>query len=179
MKAVLSFGRMNPITVGHLKLMREIVKVSKKEGGEAMLFLSHSCDSKRNPLTYEEKMKYVLSNSPKGLIVVDSPLRTVYEVVESLVKEGYTDIVLVCGSDRKEDFSSMERYKDKFGFASFKVISLSKRDENSSLIDVSISSSKMREYVKNDDYSSFKRGAGCSEELIEEMYASTKRGLFL
>ena len=50
--AVLSFGRMNPPTIGHQKLMKKLVEVSKNEDGVPMLFLSHSCDKKRNPLTY-------------------------------------------------------------------------------------------------------------------------------
>ena len=50
--AVLSFGRMNPPTIGHQKLMKKIVEVAQKENASPMLFLSHSQDKKKNPLSY-------------------------------------------------------------------------------------------------------------------------------
>lgn len=45
---VLSFGRMNPPTIGHQKLMRKIVEVAKRNNAIPMLFLSHTQDRKKN-----------------------------------------------------------------------------------------------------------------------------------
>ena len=78
---VLAFGRMNPPTIGHKKLMEKIVSVAKKENADAKLYLSHSQDAERNPLSYEEKIKFAKLMGVKGLEVVSSPLRTIYQVV--------------------------------------------------------------------------------------------------
>ena len=110
--AVLSFGRMNPPTIGHQKLMKKLIEVGKKESGVPMLFLSHSQDKKKNPLSYQEKLKFVRSNAPSGLRVMDSPARTIYEAIDTLVQQGFVNIIVVCGSDRIAEFSRIENYKE-------------------------------------------------------------------
>lgn len=177
--AVLSFGRMNPPTIGHQKLMKKLIEEGRKEGGVPMLFLSHSQDKKKNPLSYQDKLKFVRSNAPSGLRVMDSPARTIYEAIDVLVKKGFVNIIVVCGSDRVEDFSRIETYKDKMGFSTFKIVSSGERDTDSDNLENSISASKMREYAKNEDYENFAKGAGCSKSLIKDMYDSTRRGMGL
>ena len=177
--AVLSFGRMNPPTIGHQKLMKKLIEVGKKESGVPMLFLSHSQDKKKNPLSYQEKLKFVRSNAPSGLRVMDSPARTIYEAIDTLVQQGFVNIIVVCGSDRIAEFSRIENYKEKMGFSSFKIISSGERDADSDNLENSISASKMREYAKEEDYDSFAKGAGCSKSLIRDMYDSTRKGMGL
>jgi nicotinic acid mononucleotide adenylyltransferase len=175
--AVLSFGRMNPPTIGHQKLMKKLIEVGKKEGGIPMLFLSHSQDKKKNPLSYQEKLKFVRSNAPSGLRVMDSQARTIYEVIDTLVKQGFVDIIVVCGSDRVEEFSRIENYKEKMGFSSFKIVSSGERDTDSDNLENSISASKMREYAKEENFDSFAKGAGCSKALIKDMYDAVRNGM--
>ena len=177
--AVLSFGRMNPVNVGHIRLMRDIISIAKKEGGIPMLFLSHSQDKKKNPLSYQEKLKFVRSNAPSGIRVMDSSARTIYEAINTLVKQGFVNIIVVCGSDRVEEFSRIENYKEKMGFSSFKVVSSGERDADSDNIENSISASKMREYAKEEHFELFSRGAGCSKSLIRDMYDSVRKGMGL
>ena len=150
--AVLSFGRMNPPTIGHQKLMKKLIEVGKKDGGVPMLFLSHSQDKKKNPLSYQEKLKFVRSNAPSGLRVMDSPARTIYEAIDTLAKQGFVNIIVVCGSDRVEEFSRIENYKEKMGFSSFKIVSSGDRDADSDNLENSISASKMLEYAKEEDF---------------------------
>ena len=175
--AVLSFGRMNPPTIGHQKLMKKLIEVGKKEGGVPMLFLSHSQDKKKNPLSYQEKLKFVRSNAPNGLRVMDSPARTIYEAIDTLVKQGFVNIIVVCGSDRVEEFSRIENYKEKMGFSSFKIVSSGDRDADSDNLENSISASKMREYAKEEDFANFAKGAGCAKSLIKDMYESVRKGM--
>ena len=175
--AVLSFGRMNPPTIGHQKLMKKLIEVGKKEGGVSMLFLSHSQDKKKNPLSYQEKLKFVRSNAPSGLRVMDSPARTIYEAIDTLVKQGFVNIIVVCGSDRVEEFSRIENYKEKMGFSSFKIVSSGDRDADSDNLENSISASKMREYAKEEDFDNFAKGAGCAKSLIKDMYESVRKGM--
>ena len=177
--AILAFGRMNPPTIGHQKLMKKLVEVSKKEDGVPMLFLSHTQDKKKNPLSYQDKLKFVRSNTPQGLRVMDSPARTIYEAIDVLVKQGFVNIIVVCGSDRVEEFSRIEKYKDKMGFSNFKIVSSGDRDADSDNLENSISASRMREYAKNEDFESFVKGAGCSKVLIKDMYDATRKGMGL
>ena len=144
-----------------------------------MLFLSHSQDKKKNPLSYQEKLKFVRSNAPSGIRVMDSPARTIYEAIDTLVKQGFVNIIVVCGSDRVEEFSRIENYKEKMGFSSFKVVSSCERDADSDNIENSISASKMREYAKEENFELFSRGAGCSKSLIRDMYDSVRKGMGL
>ena len=176
---VLSFGRMNPPTIGHQKLMKKLIEVGRKEGGVPMLFLSHSQDKKKNPLSYQEKLKFVRSNAPSGLRVMDSPARTIYEAIDTLVVQGFVHIIVICGSDRVEEFSRIEKYKEKMGFSSFKVVSSGERDADSDNLENSISASKMREYAKEEDFDNFAKGAGCSKSLVKDMYAAVRRGMGL
>lgn len=159
--------------------MKKLVDVSKKEDGVPILFLSHSQDTNKNPLTYEEKLKFVCSNTPKGLRVMETPAKTVYEVIDVLVKQGYKDIIFVCGSDRVKQFSQLEKYIEQFGLYSFKVISSGERDADSDDIEISVSASKMREYAKNEDFENFANGSGCSKSLIRDMYTATRKGMNL
>lgn len=175
--AVLSFGRMNPPTIGHQKLMKKIVEVAQKENASPMLFLSHSQDKKKNPLSYEDKLKFVRSNAPKGLRVMDSPARTIYEAIDTLVKQGFVNIVVICGSDRIAEFSRIENYREKMGFSSFKIVSSGERDSDSDNLENSISASKMREYAKEENFELFSKGAGCSKSLIKDMYDSVRKGM--
>ena len=177
--AVLSFGRMNPPTIGHQKLMKKLIEVGRNEGGVPMLFLSHSQDKKKNPLSYQEKLKFVRSNAPSGLRVMDSPARTIYEAIDTLVAQGFVNIIVICGSDRVEEFSKIEKYKEKMGFSSFKVVSSGERDADSDNLENSISASKMREYAKEEDFDNFANGAGCSKSLVKDMYAAVRRGMGL
>ena len=94
-----------------------------------------------------------------------------------LAKDGF-NIVVVCGFDRVDDFSFIGNYSDVMGFSSFKVISSGIRDGGDN-IENNISASKMREYVKNEDFESFVKGAGCSKSLIKDMYVATRRGMDL
>ena len=177
--AVLSFGRMNPPTIGHQKLMKKLIEVGKMEGGVPMLFLSYSQDKNKNPLSYQEKLKFVRSNAPSGLRVMDSPARTIYEAIDILVTQDFVNIIVICGSDRVEEFSKIEKYKEKMGFSSFKVSSSGERDADSDNLENSISASKMREYAKEEDFDNFAKGVGCSKSLVKDMYAAVRRGMGL
>jgi cytidyltransferase-like protein len=56
--AVLAFGRMNPITSGHEKLVNKVKDIADNVGGSHHIVLSHSQDPKKNPLTAAQKVKH-------------------------------------------------------------------------------------------------------------------------
>jgi hypothetical protein len=61
--AVMAFGRLNPITVGHEKLVNKVQEIAKHVGGSAHIVVSHSQDPKKNPLTAAQKLKHALMNT--------------------------------------------------------------------------------------------------------------------
>ena len=61
---VMAFGRMNPPTTGHLKLIDKVKSVAQKVGGKHTVIVSHSQDTKKNPLSGEQKVKHLKRYSP-------------------------------------------------------------------------------------------------------------------
>ena len=55
-KAVVTFGRMNPPTVGHQKVVDKVKAEATKQGAKPYVYLSHSLDKKKNPLEYNTKL---------------------------------------------------------------------------------------------------------------------------
>ena len=56
--AVMSFGRFNPPHTGHKLVADTVKKVAKKEKGTPLVYLSHTQNQKKDPLTYEHKVKF-------------------------------------------------------------------------------------------------------------------------
>jgi len=154
--AVITWGRMNPPTSGHQKLVDKVRTVARLEGGDPLVFLSHSQDAKKNPFDYNTKLKY--AQKAFGKIVQRSSANTIMKVLQDLQKK-YQRIVLVVGSDRVEEFKKLlEKYNGKdYNYEEIKVVSAGERDPDAD--DVSgMSASKMREMVVKDNFDDFKQG---------------------
>jgi len=156
-KAVISFGRMNPMTIGHQKLVDKIIEISTKEHGIPMLFLSHSQDKKKNPLSYDQKIKY--AKKAFGKVVVKSPSKTLIEVMKELNKKGYDNVTLIVGSDRISEFSALlNKYNGKeFNYNDIKVISAGERDPDAEGVE-GMSASKLRSLAMSGDQETFMKG---------------------
>ena len=155
-KVVFSWGRMNPITIGHQKLVDKVRAVARLEGGDPLIFLSHSQDSKKNPLDYNQKIK--LAQKAFGNTVIRSRSNTIIKVLQELEKK-YNEVILVVGSDRVSDMRTLlEKYNGKdYTFDTITVVSAGERDPDAE--DVSgMSASKMRAAAKDNDLESFKNG---------------------
>ena len=104
---VFSFGRLNPPTVGHQKLLQKIVQTAKKMSGQPMMFVSYSQDAKKNPLTAKQKISYIKKMFPKEdrqiEIKEDTGIRNAIDVATAL-NGYYENLVMVVGSDRVRDF---------------------------------------------------------------------------
>ena len=110
--AVITFGRMNPPTVGHEKLVNKIISVAIDEKGTPLVYLSKTQDAKKNPLTYDQKLKYGQSLFGRKY-VVKSNARTIIEVAKELQKS-YSRLVVVVGSDRIGEFNTLlQKYNGK------------------------------------------------------------------
>ena len=137
-EAFFSFTRMNPPTVIHEKMMNV---VSTKAGKNSYrVYLTQSCDSRQNPLTYEQKIKYARKMFPKHgrNIMMDENVKSVLDVATKLYDEGFNRITMITGSDRLAEHTTiLEKYNGKEGrhgfyvFEKINVVSAGMRDPDS------------------------------------------------
>ena len=165
--AVFSFGRFNPPTTGHQKLLQKIVQTSTKMAGYACLFVSHSQDAKKNPLTASQKIAHIKKMFPKEArqleIKEDTSIRNAIDVAVEL-NGHYENLVMVVGSDRVRDFKTLlNKYngvESKHGFYKYRniqIVSAGERDPDAEGV-AGMSASKMRAAAASGDYESFTLG---------------------
>ena len=156
---VFSFGRMNPPTEGHSKLIKAVMVVSKRESGIPMVFPSKTEDNKKNPLSFRTKVK-VLTDVFGDIINTNKSIKTPFDVLDYLNKKKYNKVVFVVGSDRVSEFKlNMSKYVDSDleSITDFSVVSAGDRDPDAEGV-AGMSGSKMREFVVKDKFSKFKSG---------------------
>ena len=182
-----TFGRMNPPTTGHEKLMNEL---SKKSGRNPYrVFLSQSSDSKKNPLDYNYKVKTVRKFFPKHArsVMLDKKVKNVFDAVTKLYDEGYKNINMVVGSDRTNEFKKLlEKYngvKGRHGLYKFNKINvISAGDRDPDADDVSgMSASKMRKLAGDGDFTQFSQGLpkSVSNNEAKKVYNEVRKGMGL
>ena len=163
---VFTFGRFNPPTTGHEKLLDAVATQAKKNpGAPYYVFASHSENPKKDPLPYAKKVAYMKKMFPKHSrnIVVDKA-RNVFEIAVSLHNKGHKSIVMVVGSDRVAEFDSLlnkyngvEARHGYYGFDNIEVVSASERDPDAEGV-TGMSASKMRAAASTNDFDQFKLG---------------------
>lgn len=170
--AVLAFGRMNPITIGHKRLAETIKSIR----GDGYIFLSHKQHSKTDPLHFETKLKFAKECFP-GVTVGDASVRTVIEAIKKVNSLGYTNLVFVAGSDRVDEFSKLlNAYNNKeYSFESIEVVSAGARDPDAEGVE-GISASKLREAAVNNDIDTFLAGTP-SNRFSLEMFNTVRKGM--
>ena len=127
-KTVFTFGRMNPPTIGHQKLVDKVKAEAKKQGAMPHVYLSHTQNAKKDPLDYNTKIRF--ARKAFGPSVTKSASKTIIQVLQELEKMGHTEATLVVGSDRVGEFKTfLNKYNGKdFTFKKIKVISAGQRD---------------------------------------------------
>jgi len=134
--AVFAFGRFNPPTIGHEKLIETVLSTAEKANGKAYLFLSHKQNSKTDPLTFQDKQEYIQQFYPT-LAVGDAGANTIIKALQKIQSEGRTKIIMVAGSDRVAEFDKLlNQYNGKpdkagndlYKFDDIKVVNAGQRD---------------------------------------------------
>ena len=181
--AVFTFGRMNPPTIGHEKLIKKVEQVAKSQGGKPHIFLSHSSDKKKNPLLYADKVGFLTKaygTYPNGL-VVKSNSKTIIDVMKQLEKMGHPSVTLVVGSDRVREFETLlNRYNGKdYNFDDIKVVSAGERDPDAEGA-AGMSATKVRQAAADNDFNTFKRGiASKLKSTAKDIFDRVRAGLQL
>lgn len=161
-KIVFTFGRMNPPTIGHQKLVDKVNSVARSEKADARVYLSHTSvqtdpKNKKDPLNYNEKIRF--AKKAFGNSVTQSNAKTIMQIAAEIQKDGYTDVILVVGSDRVPEFKKLlTKYNGKdYTFNSIKVVSAGERDPDAEGVE-GMSASKLRALAKAGDFDTFKTG---------------------
>jgi predicted kinase len=180
--AVFSFGRFNPPTTGHAKLVKKLIATAGSD--TPLVFTSHSNDKVKNPLTHVDKIKFLRKFF--GKIIVDTAARTVFDIAVELERQGYNRIKMVVGSDRVREFDMLlKKYngvKARHGFYKFdeiEIVSAGERDPDAD--DTSgMSASKMRQYAEDGDFDNFKDGVPSTNKTQQkQLYNAVRRGMGL
>ena len=162
---VFTFGRFNPPTVGHGKLITKVAAAAI--GNQYRIYASQSNDSKKNPLKYKEKIRVMRKMFPKHgrNIIEDKNAKTALHIASILHDQGFTKMTMVVGSDRIKEFQKLLKnyngVKGRHGFYDFKdgieVISAGERDPDAEGVE-GMSASKMRAAAIDGDFKSFSQG---------------------
>ena len=178
----ITFGRFNPPTIGHEKLLDKVAKEAKTSGGEYRIYPSRSEDPKKNPLDAGTKIKYMRQAYPDHAnAIVDSPdMRTIFDVLSALDADGYSSVNIVVGGDRVSEFNSLaQKYNgDLYTFDEIKVVSAGGRDPDAEGVE-GMSASKLRKAAAEDDFDTFSKGMskGLGKEGTEKLYLTLRQAM--
>ena len=182
-----TFGRMNPPTTGHEKLMNELLKKSGKN--PYRVYLSQSTDKKKNPLDFKYKVKTVRKFFPKHArsVMLNKKVKNVFDAVTEIYNDGFKNITMVVGSDRINEFNTLlKKYngvKGRHGLYNFNKINvISAGDRDPDADDVSgMSASKMRSLANEGDFTQFSQGLprNVSNSDAKKVYNEVRKGMGL
>jgi cytidyltransferase-like protein len=184
---VFTFGRMNPPTTGHLKLIDKVKEVAHKHNATHSVVTSHSQDAKKNPLSPEQKLKHLKRYSPGTHFETSSKEHpTFLSHAEKLHKQGVTHLHMVVGSDRvKEMKDKLHKYNGThkgalYNFKKITVHSAGHRDPDAEGSE-GMSGTKMREHAKSNNHKEFRKGVPehISDKHSKELMHDTRKGMGL
>ena len=179
-----TFGRFNPPTIGHEKLIRTVAS----QGMDYKIFLSRSQDAVKNPLSPSDKLKWmtmIFKNYASHIMIM--PTNMVLELATKIYNMGYKNITMVVGSDRITEFKSiLAKYNNErnrhgyYNFKDIKVVSAGERDPDEEGV-TGMSASKLRNYVARGDLKNFKRGVpgNLTDKQKNELFFDVRKGMRL
>ena len=174
------FGRFNPPTTGHKKLLDMAKNISG--GDDLRIFPSRSNDPKKNPLDPGTKIKFMKKMFPEfeENIVNDGDMKTIFNVLTTASEEGYKEVKIVVGSDRLSEFKNLAtKYNGElYNFDMIDVLPAGERDSDAEGVE-GMSASKLRKAAKEDDFEGFKKGIPSSLEKneVNNLFNAVKKAM--
>lgn len=154
-----TFGRFNPPTIGHKKLLDAAKKAAGK--GSLKVYPSRTQDKKKNPFDADEKVDMMKQMFPdhSESIVNDPNARTIFDVLKQAHQDGYSSVKIVVGGDRVKEFGKLSGdYNGQlYDFSGMETVSAGERDPDAEGVE-GMSASKMRKAAAEDDFKSFRQG---------------------
>ena len=175
-----AFGRFNPPTVGHEKLLGAARKAAA--GGQVKIYPSRSSDPKKNPLDPDMKISYMKKMFPdyEEEIVNDAEMKSIFDVLKTADKDGFKNVNIIVGADRQAEFENLAvKYNGElYDFDQIRVISAGVRDSDAEGVE-GMSASKMRKAVQDDDFDAFRRGTpkGLKDADTQAVFDAVRTGM--
>ena len=175
--AVFAFGRFNPPTIGHQKLIEKVQAMTRQVNGKGFIFLSHKQNNKTDPLSFQEKLSYIRSQiQDANLEIGHTEANTIIKALQVIQAQGRTRIVMVAGSDRVAEFQKLlNQYNGKpdkagnelYKFDSIDVVNAGQRDPDEEGV-AGASASKARDLALKGQWHEFSKIAmgGDESELV-------------
>ena len=155
----LVFGRFNPPTIGHEKLLDGAAQVAG--GDEMRIYPSRSVDPKKNPLDTDQNTELMKKMFPdhSDSIINDQSIKTIFDALKVANSDGFSNVKIVVGSDRVSEFDNLaQKYNgDLYDFEEIETISAGQRDEDNEGV-AGMSASKMRKAATENDFEAFRKG---------------------
>ena len=113
-KLIFAFGRFNPPTIGHAKLMREVITQARKNNANHIVYASASTDRRKNPLDVNTKVKFMKKMFPQNKIQAAGGNQRTFMEILKFYNRMYGEVIMVAGSDRIREFQSLaDKYNGK------------------------------------------------------------------
>ena len=177
-----AFGRFNPPTIGHEKLMKAADKVAL--GGPLKIYPSRTQDSKKNPLDPDMKISFMKKMFPdfEENIINDGEMKSIFNVLIAASEEGYKNVNIVVGADRQAEFENLAtKYNGElYNFDDIRVVSAGIRDADAEGVE-GMSASKMRKAVVDGNFKAFKTGTPKSikDDDVQSIFNAVRSGMKL
>ena len=175
-----AFGRFNPPTAGHGKLLAAAKKAAA--GGDLKIYPSRTQDPKKNPLDPDMKISYMRKLFPEyeEQIVNDAEMKSIFDVLITAASDGYRNVNIIVGADRQGEFENlaMKYNGDLYDFDQIRVVSAGPRDADAEGIE-GMSASKLRKAASEGDYKSFRSGTPKKFDDADAMalFNATRQGM--
>jgi len=173
--AVMTFGRFNPPHIGHKLVVDTVKKVAKKERGTPLVYLSHTQNQKKDPRTYDQKVKF--GRGFFGNVVQKTNSKNIVQIAQELDGK-YDNLVMVVGADRIKEFDNLlNKYNGKeYNFDSIRVHSAGRRDPDADSLE-GVSASKAREAAVQGDFDGFATMFAGTDGLKKKIYDAVRKGM--
>jgi len=175
-----AFGRFNPPTTGHEKLLDTVATSS--DDGDYVIVPSRSQDKKKNPLDADSKVEVMKQMFPNhsGKIVNDPANRTIFDVLKKAHTDGYSGVRIVGGADRQKEFDKLvNTYNGKmYQFDNVEVRSAGDRDPDGEGLE-GMSASKQRKYAADNDFKGFLQGVptAMNKQMAKQLFQNIRTGM--
>ena len=159
---VVVFGRFNPPTVGHQKLLKAAASEARKQSADLKIYPSRTQDPKKNPLDPGVKIHFMkkMFRDYEENIINDSDAKTIFDALTAAYGDQYSNVTIVVGQDRLSEFQGLaQKYNgsELYAFDNIVVISGGARDPDADDV-TGMSASKLRSFASGDDFESFAKG---------------------
>jgi hypothetical protein len=177
-----TFGRLNPPTIGHQKLIDAVLK---QKADAHFLFVSQTQKTTgknqtrlSNPIPFDIKLGFIQKAFP-NINIGDTSANTVIGMLQYLEKQGFENVIFVGGSDRVAAFEELFNKQNgvDYNLKSINIVSSGARDPDADGAE-GMSASKMRAAAIENDFESFKTGlpSGLQGDA-KEVFSAVRQGL--